>query len=88
MHKQDMYEILGSLPITEGIEMTGFRLLNICISGHLAATWQTYLVRGQGSMKSPVHKQWVKLHVLEIIKIFQRFRNYVNLSVLKLEKRY
>ena len=28
------------------------------------------------------------LHVLEIKKIYQRIVNYINLSVLKLEKRY
>ena len=32
--------------------------------------------------------QWVTLHVLEIKKIYQRIVNNVNLSVLKLEKRY
>ena len=32
--------------------------------------------------------QWVTLHVLEIKKIYQRTVNNVNLSVLKLEKRY
>ena len=32
--------------------------------------------------------QWVILRVLEIKKIYQRVVNNVNLSVLKLEKRY
>ena len=32
--------------------------------------------------------QGVTLHVLEIKKIYQLIVNYVNLSVLKLEKRY
>ena len=48
------------------------------------------LVKLQSMLKQwysgPFH--WVTLHVLEIKKIYQRIVNYVNISILKLEKRY